>query len=101
MGKSRMIKYVVHEQLNIDHMPSVRWKFTGPCKWDHKYLGKPTSEKLGQWVMDGNKSYLPGGINEHVSNAMGVVPYCYAAKVVNQYTGETVAEWRAPLFQVM
>lgn len=62
--------------------------------------GKPTDANLEKKVFAYAKSLELGGVNEHLSKAAGFIPYPKAARIVNQFTGEVVAEWKAGMFQV-
>lgn len=60
--------------------------------WMVKEKGKPTEENLDKWLMDLNKSFLTGGVNEHISESLGFVPAALSAKIVEQRTGDVKAE---------
>lgn len=69
--------------------------------WDTKRHGKPTAAKLEKWVMAYAKSLEVGGVNAHVSQRLGYVPYPSRATVrLNVPGGAIVAEWKAAMFQV-
>lgn len=68
--------------------------------WDTRHYGRPTDATLSKYVFTYAKSLEPGGCNWHLSQALGVLPYPTAAKVIRQATGEVVATWRAAPFQV-
>lgn len=88
MGRSITPKYRMETRENIG---------SGVYSWD----GRVSVKALERKVMGLNQSFLPGGVNEHVSRLHGIVPYISYARIVNQRTGETVAEWNAPAFQVL
>jgi hypothetical protein len=69
--------------------------------WDTKRHGTPTAAKLEEWVMSYAKSLEAGGVNAHLSQALGHVPYPRWARVrLNYAGGAVVAEWKAGMFQV-
>lgn len=70
-----------------------------PMEWNSRDLGRPTQENLEKFVMMYAKSLEAGGVNEHISNGLGYVPYPTWANIRNQETGETMAEWQAGAFQ--
>ena len=60
--------------------------FTHMC-WNSKQDGRPTIENLRKYRDQMEKSFLPGGVNEHLGiRKMG------PCRIVNQFTRETVAE---------
>jgi len=89
MGKSTTPKY----RVNVDGMVNV---------WDIKRNGKPTNDNLETYVYRLGKSYEINGCNEHISNAIGYVPYPSKAFVETNVARNpvTVATWKAGAFQV-
>lgn len=69
--------------------------------WQCGWRGRATTARLAEWVRMTNESMKLGGCNEHVSKAHGFIPIISRARIVNQDTGEVVAEYAAPLFQVI
>ena len=61
---------------------------------------KPTDYTLEQWIHSYAHSLEMGGVNSHISTAIGYVPYPCQAQVVRQATGDVVASWKAGVFQV-
>jgi hypothetical protein len=88
MGRSVTPKYRVETKENVGAMTPAAWR------------GRATPARLAEWVEACNKSFLPGGVNGHVSESRGVVVYIHAAKIIEQATGRVVAEYKAPAFQV-
>jgi hypothetical protein len=89
MGKTVKAKYRIELKDNRG--------VTSQMIWRGKVNGKILSD-----FMDGyNRSFVPGGANFNVSKAVGVCLYHHRAQVVNQSTGEVVATWSAPAFQVL
>ena len=68
--------------------------------WDCKRYGKPTRANLIKWREGYNKSFEPGGVNEHCSNAVGYIIWINRARIIRQKTDEVVAEFVAPMFEV-
>lgn len=60
--------------------------------WDSKHYGAATKENLEEWRTTLNASFQPGGVNEHISEARGVIPHIVSAKLILQSTGEVTAE---------
>ena len=69
--------------------------------WDSKHYGCATSVNLEKWRTVMNASFQPGGVNEHITEARGVVPHIISAKLIRQSTGEMVAETQMPAFEVI
>jgi hypothetical protein len=67
--------------------------------WDGKHYGKPTVKSIAQWVADFNKSLEVGGANYHLRNGMSNISSAVVA--YNCPNGATVAEYSAPMFQVI
>ena len=63
--------------------------------------GKPTYENLVKYIEAYNKSLELGGSNQHISKALGYIPYPTWARIVRQADGVVMAEWKAPLFQAV
>ena len=90
MGRARATKYAI-------------WMTgTTPACWDIKQNGAPTVENLTRYVMAYGKSLDVGGVDEHISRALGHIPYSDRAVIRhNNQTREAVVEWRADAFQVL
>lgn len=67
--------------------------------WNSKTSGKPTVANLDKWRKVMNASMKPGGVNEHVSKALGFIPYIGNCEIHNQKTGQTVCSFKAPMFE--
>lgn len=95
MGKSYTPKYRIEMK---DH---AGWN---QSSWDVRSrantvgMGKPTNENLKKKVYSYAKSLEIGGVNEGLSISTGFVPYPSEARIVNQFTGEIMAEWKADMF---
>jgi len=64
--------------------------------WTH---GVASASKLIEWREAMNKSFLPDGVNSHVSKEF--IYQIVNCRLVNQFTDEVVAEFKAPMFEVM
>lgn len=64
------------------------------------WSGKPTQKRLEEFVFKYADSLKAGGVNEHISKALGYVPYPSHAIIVDQATKDIVVEWKAAAFQV-
>lgn len=62
-----------------------------PAGWNSKFEGKPNSANLAKHVEGYNRSFLPGGVNDHC----GPLVIVAARLVRNEPGGETIAEYRA------
>lgn len=67
--------------------------------WDGQHYGKPTTASVKRWVEDFNTSLKAGGNNAHLRAGMSDVS---TATVRHNYqNGAVVAEYSAPMFQVI
>jgi hypothetical protein len=89
MGKIVKTKYRIEVKDNRGVTSQYVWR------------GRISQDKLSDYMDTLNKSFIPGGINFHLSKAVGVCLYHHKAQVINQFTGEVVATWSAPMFQVL
>lgn len=82
------------------YTPTFRLEMDGvtAATWDGKK--RPTNDNLRTFVMDYAASLKLGGVNEHISKALGYIPYPGWARIVRQSNNEVVAQWKAGLFQV-
>jgi hypothetical protein len=69
--------------------------------WDSKHYGAATNENLEEWRTVMNASFQPGGVNEHITEARGVVPHIISAKLIHQHSQAIVAETGMPAFEVV
>lgn len=69
--------------------------------YDYKRHGKPTAARAEDMRQMLNKSFAPGGVNFHASQAAGVVIHVTRLKIVRQSCTTVVAEARAPMFEVV
>lgn len=67
--------------------------------WDCRHNGRPTEKNLRAWREAMNHSFEHGGVNEHISQMLGRVERYFNCRVVNQFTGEVVVEFKAPMFE--
>lgn len=69
--------------------------------WDAKRYGAPNAKNLEKFVMTYAKSLESGGVNAHISERLGYVPYPRKAEIRYNYRGgAAVATWAAGMFQV-
>jgi hypothetical protein len=91
MGKHHIPKYVVVLDGKADQCLS----------WYVKDYGHATDKNLEIFVMRYAKSLEHGGVNAHISESLGYIPYPRRAEIRHNYHGgATVAEWTAGAFQV-
>ena len=64
------------------------------------WRGKATEKRLQEHVEGTNESMKAGGVNAHVSKALGFIPIITSAKLIHQATGSVVAEYQTPMFKV-
>ena len=62
--------------------------------------GRATQKRLEEWIRSYAKSLEIGGVNQHVSEHFGYIPYPVWARIVRQSTNGIMAEWKAAAFQV-
>lgn len=82
------------------YTPTYRLEFHDGSPQVQAWRGKATAGALEQWVFSYSKSLELGGVNQHISQKLGHIPYPNKARIVRQATGEVVAKWKAGLFQV-
>lgn len=69
--------------------------------WDVKRHGKATDANLQKWCEAYGTSLNPGGVNAHIRNADGTIPYPRKAIIKhNSATGAIVAMWKVAMFMV-
>lgn len=88
MGKSLPYTFRV-EYLDQSGWHSQGWK------------GRASDKVLEGWRRTMNKSFGTGGVNEHLSLALGYVLHISYAKIIHQASGLKVAEARMPMFEVV
>ncbi len=96
MGKTITPKYRVEFRDNDRNA----WSIFKRQIWDCKAYGKPTAKNLATWREKMNTSFDNGGVNFHISKAAGFIVYISHAKIVSQKSGEIVAEYTMPMFEV-
>ena len=69
--------------------------------WTCKDHGRATDNNLERFVSRQNQSYLRDGVNAHLSKMYGYAPYISRAELINQFTGQVVATFKAAMFQVI
>ena len=82
-------------------LPKYRVELDGnKMVWNVKQAGSPNNKNLEKWIFVYAASLRAGGVNFHISQALGYMPYPRKAQVVNQVSGEIVAKWESWKFQV-
>ena len=61
---------------------------------------KATLKNLTDWIMSYAKSLELGGCNDHISKAIGYIPYPEAVEIINQHSGDVAVAWKAGMFQI-
>jgi hypothetical protein len=97
MGRSYTPKYRVEYRDNTMN----RLGTDRILSYDAKRYGKPTDAKAEDLRRALNKSFNVGGVNWHVSEAAGVVVSVNRLRIINQRSGQVVAESNAPMFEVV
>lgn len=91
MGKSITPKYVV----------VIDGKEHEAMAWNSRQSGRPTDANLCEFVRVYGKSFELGQCNEHISMALGFIPYPSRAYIRPNSPGAgIVASWKAGMFQV-
>lgn len=62
--------------------------------------GKPTKDNLQKWRQVYNESFYKG-VNKHFSDAAGFIVRVGRCRIVNQFSGQVVAEYVPPMFEVV
>lgn len=88
MGYSTTPTFAVHFAI-----PGQRWT---PAAWNTKRDGRPSEATLARYIEALEASTAPGGCNAHLGKVTVT-----SARVVRQSTGETVATYEAPAFDVV
>lgn len=68
--------------------------------WDCKTNGRPNQTNVDRYRLSLNNSFLPGGVNYHMTDSRGVVAHVSSIRVIHQSTGKVVVESKAPMFEV-
>ena len=95
MGTSRIVPLIIKADSNME-----RNGFFG--EWHTRDYGKPTPENLNKWRQRQNKSFLPGGVNEHLSTSY--IPHISNVRVYRQSPAAKrglVASYIAPAFEIV
>lgn len=94
MGKVRTPKYRVEVKTNLTGSSKVisSWEVT-------KGHGRVNTKNLDRWVREHNESFLPKGVNYHVSKSIGIIPYVQEAHIVHQKTGEVLVSYKMSPFE--
>jgi hypothetical protein len=98
MGKSITPTYRIEFTENGSQRPLLV-TLNNTMRWP-KEAGKVSDANLEKYMKVYGKSLEIGGCNEHISKALGHIPYPSAAWVVRQRDNKVVASWKAAMFQV-
>ncbi len=69
--------------------------------WDWKRFKASDVAALEEWRNVYNTSFELGGVNAHISEGLGFVYRIGCADLVNQTTGEVVAEYDPPKYEIV
>lgn len=84
------------------HTPTYRVEYVDQTGTHYAiWTGRATEARLAAWRRRHNDSVQPGGVNWHLSLALGIVPHISYARIVRQSTREVVAEVTMPSFEVV
>ena len=102
MGRIVTPKYAVHVRTNDrgHALTPIAWRTRaqGQIPGD----GRPTAANLAKWVEGYNASFRAGGSNAALSESIGFELRIHHAEIrENVAGGDVVAEWDAPLFEVV
>jgi hypothetical protein len=89
MGRSITPKYRVETITNSGRLTPFPWS------------GLVSQKRLEDWRATMNKSFSAGGVNFHVSEALGVIYHISEATIVRQSDGRVMCAVKAPLFEVL
>lgn len=62
--------------------------------------GQPNDANLMRYLLSFAASLKLGGTNQHISKALGYIPYPTWARIIRQRDGKIMASWIAPAFMV-
>ena len=94
MGKTQIIPLIIRRSATKEYLSS--WPVKS--KTNVHGLGQPTTERISQWRDKFNESLLKGGCNEHLGIKYWIQ---YKLEVYNQKTGQIVATFNPPMFEVI
>ncbi len=99
MGKSITPMYQIRvKEFNF----TLRKMETRTLAWDGKRYGKPTDAKVQAWTEAYIASLKVGGVNAHISDALGYIPVPNQVTVVtNDRYKVPMAKWNAPAFMAI
>jgi len=94
MGRSKICKLIIRSKR--DHYFYGEWYINN--KKQFLGYGKPTPENLSKWRDKFNESLKPGNANSHLGSDYRIQR---DLEIYNQVTGEILAEYKAPMFEVI
>ena len=89
MGKTTTPRYRVEVTCVSSCMSPIIWRVKG--LYGTKGYGTPNERNLARFVQMYNDSFAVGGVNEQCGPGSVIV----AAKIIDQFSDVTVAEWKA------
>jgi hypothetical protein len=98
MGKDFTARYVV--KLVTPGMSTTPYAWRVRRDGQSRGYGRPNDTNLANHVFDFARSLERGGVNEHLSDSLGFIPYPTKACIKDQFTGQVVATWEAASFQI-
>ena len=94
MGKTQIIPLIIRRARTKEFIAS--WPVKSAA---NVYgLGQPTEQRLSEWRDKFNMSLLAGGSNSHLGDKYRIQ---YGIEVYNQKTGEVLAQYNPPMFEVI
>ena len=94
MGRSITPTFAV--KVFVKNAETGRDLFYDLMSWPTNHAGRPTDASLAEYVRQFEASTEPGGVNAHLGRE-----FVTSAYVKRQRTGERVATYTAPMFQVI
>lgn len=109
MGRTVTPKYRVEYRDNLlsmgrtrpDAVSRVDRKAVNIMAWKAKEDGRANAENLAKWRNGFNASFQADGSNAHLAEAFGAIPHIHFARIVRQSDDSVVAEFTAPMFEVV
>lgn len=98
MGRSTTTKCA----MEMDGCTGRCWHVRGSRSMGTPTEGAPTAENLTRAVESYIRSIESGGVNAHISKALGYIPYPNWARIVwNDGSRRVICEWTAPAFMAV
>ncbi len=97
MGKSLACPYVIEYRDQAGDWNWCVWNVRGGV--NRTGHGQPTNANAEAWRVKMNRSFQPGGVNGHVSDARGYVVHINAVRI--KHNGRVVASSSMPMFEAV